>query len=125
VRTLFGPFGRIFLLAGLLFAHAGGAALGLVEPRSLGATICASYGVPLLVVWWVERDSQRTRYWPAFHYGLFLLALWPVAVPHYVFRTRGWRGVGLAALLLAAICAPLLGWFVGYLAWPLVWRTAG
>ncbi len=125
MRALFGPFGRIFLLAALLFAYAAGAALSFIEPQSLGATICASYGVPLLVVWWVENDSKRTRYWPAFHYGLFLLALWPVAVPHYVLRTRGWRGVGLAGLLLTAICAPLLGWFVGYLVWPLVWRPAG
>jgi hypothetical protein len=122
MHALLGPFGRIFLLAALLFVYSAGAALSFIEPQSWAATLCASYGVPLLVVWWAEHDSGRTRFWPAFHYALFLLTLWPIAVPHYVLRTRGWRGLGLAVVLLSAICAPLFGWVAGYLLWPLVWR---
>lgn len=42
MRGIFGPFGRIFLLAALLFVYAAGAALSFIEPRSSGATIYAT-----------------------------------------------------------------------------------
>ena len=87
---------------------------GDVEPNRVVVN-CWTYGGPLLVVWWIEHDSAQTRYRPAFHYPLFVFLVWPVAVPHYVLRTRGWRGMGLALALLAAICAPLLGGVVGAL----------
>ena len=120
MRALIAPFGRIFLLAAMVFAYYAGASLGFVEPQSWGPALCANFGVPLLIVWWIELDAARTRYWPAYHYALFLLMLSPVAVPHYVLHTRGWRGVGLAALFFSALCAPILGWGFGRLLWPLV-----
>ncbi len=115
------PFPRIFLLAALLVVYGAAAALGIAEAESFVVAICASFGVPLSVVWWIERDATQTHYRPAFHYGLYLLWFWPIAVPHYVLRTRGARGLPLAALLLMAISSPYIGWFVGYLLWPVVW----
>jgi hypothetical protein len=118
------PLGRVFVLASLVFVFVAGATLGFFDRESAAAEVCSSFGVPLLVVWWAECDADRTRYWPAFHYSWFLLVLWPIAVPHYVIHTRGWRGVGLALALVGAICAPLLGWGLGNLLFPIVWPGA-
>ncbi len=63
---------------------------------------------------WVARDSRRTGYWPAFHYGLWLWIFWYVAVPHYVLKTRGREGLGLALGLLLLLCAPTLSGFAGW-----------
>lgn len=62
-------------------------------------------------------------YWPAFHYGLFLVVFAPVLAPHYALRTRGRRGLCLALALLAAVLAPFLGWWLGLLLWPWVWGS--
>ncbi len=69
--------------------------------------------LPMFVVWWVERDARQTRYWPAYHYALWVFAAWPIAVPHYILHTRGRRGVPLSLLLLAALLSPYLGWALG------------
>ena len=104
-----------------MFLYYVGVALSLLEPKTNAAAVCAQFGVPLLVAWWAERDSKRSRYWPAFHYGLFFVLLSPLLVLHYVFHTRGRRGIGLALALLAAVLAPFLGWCLGALLWPVVW----
>lgn len=79
------------------------------------ANFAAGYGPAYYVVLWVVQDARRTRYWPAYHYPLWLLSAGVVLVPHYVLRTRGWSAIGLAALLSLATWTPaiagLLGWW--------------
>lgn len=69
--------------------------------------------LPLFVVWWVEDDARQTRYWPAYHYAVWIFSAWPIAIPHYVLRTRGWNGWPLSLLLLAALMSSSLGWALG------------
>jgi hypothetical protein len=33
--------------------------------------------MPLVLVFWLHADYQRSRYWPCFEYDLFLLVAWP------------------------------------------------
>jgi len=112
MSKVFNPFGRIFVLAGLLFLYSFGYGIGFIEGSDL---LWVSYriGLPLYVAWWVKQDSQDTHYWPAYHYSLWLFSVWPIAVPHYVLKTRGIRGVMLATALLAALFSQILGWASG------------
>jgi len=112
MSKIFNPFGRIFVLAGFSFLYSFGYGFGLIEGSEL-VWFCYSVGLPLYVVWWVEQDSHDTHYWPAYHYSLWLLSVWPIAVPHYVWRTRGVRGFMLATALLAALSSSFLGWAIG------------
>jgi len=55
---------------------------------------------------WVHLD-RRTRKlnWP-FEFDAFVFFAWPVALPYYLLKSRGMRGLLLAALIFALI--PLL-----------------
>lgn len=58
-------------------------------------------------------DSQRTSYWPAYHYGLWLYAAWPILLPHYLVHTRGLRAWRLLLPLYLALMAPVVGGAIG------------
>ena len=65
--------------------------------------------MPLVLVFWVRSDYQRSRYWPCFEYDLFVWVAWPVTLLHYLVHTRGVRGLwvylGLWGLFLfPALC---------------------
>ena len=75
-----------------------------------GVNVLWSLGIGILVVWWVRTDGHPSRYWPCFDYGTFMLAWWPVLLPHYLVRTRGFKGLLIyagmvAVLILTAIMA--------------------
>ena len=84
---------------------------------SPAAELVAGYGPAYYAMLWASDDARRTRYWPAYHYGLFLICLTPFAIPHYVLRTRGGRSglaraCGAFALQLLPVFAAFLGaWF--------------
>jgi hypothetical protein len=112
VRTAFQRWCLIAAASSLYFFLAYG---GIFAESALGDLV-AGYGPAYYAVLWVADDARRTRYWPAYHYGLFLLMLWPLAIPHHVLRTRGRSGLGLAcgtfALELLPFAAAFLGaWF--------------
>ena len=112
VSAAFGPFCRILVLAILAFAYNVLYLAGEPAHTELVNT-AIRMSLPLLVVWWIERDARQSLYWPAHHYALWLFSVWPIAVPHYVVRTRGRRGWPLALTLLTAIASPYLGWAIG------------
>jgi hypothetical protein len=76
--------------------------------------------LPMFFVWWVQDDSRRTRYWPFYHYGLWLYVLGVVLVPHYVLRTRGRAGIPAAIAMFALAILPLGAAWLGILAFDYV-----
>jgi len=105
IRGLFSPLGRLAtfsLLAGAqqaAYAYYGTEGSGLVE---LGWR----WGTALLLVWWVQADAQKTKYWPCYEYGAFMFFGWVLLLPHYLLRTRGIRGFLLIFFFLALLYAP-------------------
>jgi hypothetical protein len=93
------------------FSVAGG-----VIPGSELVSYCAGYAPPYFAMLWVAEDARRTRYWPAYHYGLFLFVFWFIALPHYLIHTRGRAGIGRTAgfvlLMLAPSAAGIAGWWL-------------
>jgi hypothetical protein len=113
VRFLRDPLYRLIPLtlvsALYVFCRVGG-----VIDGSILADLAAVHGPPYYIVLWAFHDSRRTRFWPSYHYGLYLLVVGVVFVPHYVFATRGRRGFGLAAALWLALWAPSLAGLIGF-----------
>lgn len=111
ISALLGPLGRIFVLSLLATLYMAGVHAGILSETVAGDIAIAI--LPLLVVYWAYTDSQRTRYWPAYHHGLWLYAAWPVLLPHYLVHTRGLRAWRLLLPLYLALMAPVVGGAIG------------
>lgn len=69
-----------------------------------GAVTFYTVLVYLLVAWFVELDSksQGKKIYRVYEHGLLVYYSWPVYVPYYFLKTRGWRG------LMILVCLGLL-----------------
>jgi hypothetical protein len=77
-------------------------------------TCCVSVVPPFAVAAWLAADARVTQVGAVFDAGWLFAMTWPVAVPWYAVRTRGMRGLGLAARLYLFALAPVLAFAVGY-----------
>jgi hypothetical protein len=62
----------------------------------------------LILVCWVRVDARAQRYSPRFDFDAFVFFGWPIAVPYYLYRTRGARGLVFGAGIWALNLAPTL-----------------
>jgi len=58
----------------------------------------------LLLAVWVRMDRRRYAFTGPFEFDAFVFFAWPVAVPYYLYKTRGRIGL-LFALLLCLLAA--------------------
>ena len=103
--------GALFLLANLgnaLYAVGGRAPSG-------GFALLCYVGFGDAVAYWVHADNRRLGRLDWLDQGWLLFALWPVALPYHLFKTRGGRGAitlaGLIALFIAIYAVSLLAFF--------------
>lgn len=77
-------------------------------------------GIALVVAAWIRADRHRLGLRPTFDDGFFIFAAWPLALPYYLFASRGWRGawtlLGFLALYLLtyALTLPI---YLGLRSW--------
>lgn len=107
----------IFLLATVSAAYNFAVYGGVIRGSDL-ANLAAGYGTGYFAALWVLNDARATRYRPAYHYGLYLWLAGVVLIPHYLLRTRGRAGLGLALGLSAALWAPTATAIAGYFLYP-------
>jgi hypothetical protein len=96
-----------------LYAAAYGVACGMRDgmlPTS--ADYVARIALALIVSSWVIADARKRQRHVFYDYDSLIFFAWPVVVPVYLFRTRGFRalltllcfaGIWLVALLAAAV----------------------
>jgi hypothetical protein len=100
------PGSTVALTIFLLLANVGSGlyAANRRHPSEAFLWICYLVGA-LLIAYWVLADSRRLGVPGSVDQGLYLFAVWPLALPYYVFKTRRGRGfvtlAGFAALFLA------------------------
>jgi hypothetical protein len=71
-------------------------------------TLLWMLALSLSITGWVWEDRRACGYKASFEFDAFVFFAWPVAVPYYLCRTRGWRGLYATAGLFAAIVGPLI-----------------
>jgi hypothetical protein len=56
----------------------------------------------LILTWWVYADRGARNFQSPYEFEYFVFLLWPIAVPYYLYRRLGGRGlvVGLGILFL-------------------------
>lgn len=109
------PFGRLVVFSGLAAVEMSVRSLsGELFSDALDAFYRICWG--LLLVWWVESDARRTRYWPCFEYDLFLFTAWVFVLPQFLFHTRGRRGLWTFLGILGLALFPRVASLLVYLA---------
>jgi hypothetical protein len=73
-----------------------------VEPLPIVAFVLF-VGPLLAVISWLQKDARRTGVGAVHDLGFFLWLGWPVLIPWYVWKTRGWSGWKLLMALFACI----------------------
>lgn len=62
----------------------------------------------VLLAWWVYSDRRVRGVGMPFEFEAFVVFLWPVAVPYYLYRTRGWWGLLLGGGFWILYLVPML-----------------
>ena len=91
------------MVAGALYGFAG-------DPSGLPAisVVLAGYLMPASIALWVQADMHsRGRKMP-YDFDSLVFALWPLVVPIYLFRSRGFRALGPIGLFLIVALAALV-----------------
>jgi len=96
------------ILGSAIFLGAVESALLIAAERAVSPESTLAYGVCLAVVfaYWLEHDTRKTGIMQVWDQAWFFAIAWPVVIPYYLVRTRGFRK-GLKILLA------WLGFFVG------------
>ena len=75
---------------------------GAASPRSQYLYLA---GFSFAIAWWVEIDRRRRAISMPFEFAAFMFFSWIFLLPYYLFKTRRWRGLGLAfgAILVSSV----------------------
>jgi len=78
-------------------------------------------GIPLVPfltsAWWIQQDARAAKVSLVHDWGLMAWVAWPLLIPWYAWKTRGWNGWRLSLGLFAAMLGPyLIAFTLGILA---------
>lgn len=107
-RTLLLGMAALGLLAGL---PALGQGLYGLEPGPLSALWSLAFA--LLVALWARADARHLGRNEGFSFSTLVFFVWPLALPWYLVKTRGARGLLLFAGFAGLRLAPELLWLLG------------
>jgi hypothetical protein len=100
----------LFPLFGLAAVYAVGLSILLsrrfVVPETSSELYLSFFG--LFLTWWVMIDVRERRTEVPYDFGYFILCTWPISIPYYILRTRGWKGGLLVAGLVGLWVAPMI-----------------
>jgi hypothetical protein len=65
-----------------------------------------THAIAFSIIYWVYTDSLRTKYRPTIDYEWFMYLLMILLLPHYLYKTRGMRGLFLGVGLTMLTYAP-------------------
>lgn len=62
----------------------------------------------LLLTGWVRVDRRTHSFSAPFEFDAFVYFAWPIFVPYYLFRTRGWKGLIFGVGICGLSVAPMI-----------------
>jgi hypothetical protein len=79
---------------------------GLVRPET--TQLLWRFEISLVLAWWVRIDRQILGLSLPFEFDAFVFFAWPFLFPYYLYRTRGARGLLLAAGIYGLLLTPFI-----------------
>lgn len=97
---------------------------------SVGSAVIASHGLPvrretemlwslafqLILACWIRVDRQERGFRVPYEFDAFVFFAWPLVVPYYLFKTRGGRGLLVAAGIGGLFITPSIAWAIAKVA---------
>jgi hypothetical protein len=77
-----------------------------VRPKS--TALLWSLAFPMLLAIWVRMDRRSRNLNVPFEFDAFVFFAWPVALPYYLYRIRGKRGLLIVAAVYALYISPMV-----------------
>ncbi len=77
-------------------------------------------GFNYILAWWVYGDRHRRGFPVPFEFEALVFFAWPIAVPYYLFSTRGWRAATLIIIALAIVV--FLPYLVSLAVYTIFWQ---
>jgi hypothetical protein len=113
--SVWNPLAWLFLITFLMAFAAAWMGLG-GEGNLDHADRLWGFVVGVLVAWWVYSDRRARGVGMPWEFEAFVVFLWPIVVPYYLYRTRGWYGLVLGVGFWLLFLAPALLFAVTYTA---------
>ncbi len=73
-----------------------------------------------VLAWWVYGDRHKRGFPVPFEFEAFVFFAWPIALPYYLFSTRGWRAATLIIIALAFVV--FLPYLVSLAVYTIFWQ---
>ena len=96
----------LFILSGIYATGLAALASHGYPARPEATALLWSLEFPTLVAAWVRTDRRRRILGLPFEFEAFVFFGWPVALPYYLYRTRGKTGLITAAAVYGLYLAP-------------------
>jgi hypothetical protein len=107
VSWIFSPAPLLYSFV-VITQFANGAYLGAQLPFPEGITLIYAVGLLWATGWWLRTDSRRRGVLSVYDLGFFLYLAWPIVMPYYLLKTRGWNGLLVMLGFVGAYIGALL-----------------
>jgi hypothetical protein len=107
VSWIFSPAPLLYSFV-VITQFANGAYLGAQLPFPEGITLIYAVGLLRATGWWLRTDSRRRGVLSVYDLGFFLYLAWPIVMPYYLLKTRGWNGLLVMLGFVGAYIGALL-----------------
>ena len=77
-------------------------------------------GFNYILAWWVYGDRHKRGFPVPFEFEAFVFFAWPIALPYYLFSTRGWRVATL--IIIALVIVVFLPYLVSLAVYTIFWQ---
>jgi hypothetical protein len=81
-------------------------AVRALPPQAGQSRVLWSIAFGLILTWWVYTDRPNRQFKLPFEFEYFVFFAWPIAVPYYLYRRLGWRGLFLGLGILGLYVGP-------------------
>jgi hypothetical protein len=99
------PFAALIALT--VMSAAGSYVMAKHSVQVPGSTdLLGNFAFALILTWWVRADRQKRNFDASYEFDALLLFLWFLVLPYYLFRTRRFKGLLMAAGFFGLFIAP-------------------
>jgi hypothetical protein len=76
--------------------------------ESAATNLVLRFAFALVIALWVQGDRRKRQVSVPYEFDAFVFFFWYVAMPYYLYKTRGWRGLMVALAIVILVATPVM-----------------